>query len=107
MFIDLKKAFDTVDYNILLSKLHYYGIRDLANNWFSSYLSSRKQFVSINGFSARTQSWIWCNTGDRFCPLLFLIYINDLHNAIKLYQSLHFADDTCLLNIQSKISKII
>ena len=56
MFIDLKKAFDTVDYNILLSKLHYYGIRDLANNWFSSYLSSRKQFVSINGFSARTQS---------------------------------------------------
>ena len=56
MFIDLKKAFDTVDHNILLSKLHYYGIRDLANNWFSSYLSSRKQFASINGFSARTQS---------------------------------------------------
>ena len=44
--------------------------------------------------------------GSVLVPLLFLIYINDLHNAIRFSQPLHFADDTCLLNIQSKISKI-
>ena len=72
MFIDLKKAFDTVDHIILLSKLHYYGIRDLANNWFSSYLSSRKQFVSINGFNARTQSLGYGVTqGSVFVPFYF------------------------------------
>ena len=72
MFIDLKRAFDTVDHNILFSKLHYYGIRDLANNWFSSYLSSRKQFVSINGFNARTQSLGYGVTQESvFVPFYF------------------------------------
>ena len=72
MFIDLKRAFDTVDHNILFSKLYYYGIRDLANNWFSSYLSSRKQFVSINGFNARTQSLGYGVTqGSVFVPFYF------------------------------------
>ena len=55
--IDLGKAFDTVDHNILVHKLYHYGIRDLANTWFSSYLSGRKQFASINGFSSTTQSY--------------------------------------------------
>ena len=48
IFIDLQKTFDIVDHNILPHKLHHYGIRDLANNCFSSYLSNRKQFFSIN-----------------------------------------------------------
>ena len=49
IFVDLQKAFDIVDHEILLSKLDYYGIQGISNNWFKSYLSNCKQFVSING----------------------------------------------------------
>ena len=57
VFVDLQKAFDTVDHNILLHKFSHYGIRDMANCWFSSYLSNRKQFLTINGFDSETQSF--------------------------------------------------
>ena len=80
VFVDLQKAFDTVDHNILLHKLSHYGIRDIPNCWFSFYLSNRKQFVTINGFDSETQS-LQCGVpqGSVLGPLLFLIYINDLH----------------------------
>ena len=52
IFVDFQKAFDTVDHNILIQKLNYYGVRGTANNWFSSYLENRTQFVSINGYSS-------------------------------------------------------
>ena len=55
IFIDLEKAFDTVDHNILLSKLNYYGIRGIANDWFKSYLSNQSQVVPINGFNSDQQ----------------------------------------------------
>ena len=58
IFVDLQKAFDTADHNILLHKLSHYGIRDIANCWFSSYLSSRKQFVTINGFDSEIQNFL-------------------------------------------------
>ena len=107
VFVHLQKAFDTVDHSILLHKLSYYGIRDIAICWFSSYLSNRKQFVTINGFYSETQSF-QCGMpgGSVLGAVLLLIYINDLHNAIKFSQSFHFSDDTCLLNIQNTISKI-
>ena len=54
VLVDLQKAFDTVDHNILLYKLSRYGIRDIANCWCSSYLSNRKQFVTINRFDSET-----------------------------------------------------
>ena len=57
VFVDLQKAFDTVDHNIFLHKLSHYGIRDIANCRFSSYLSNRKQFVTINGFDSEIQSF--------------------------------------------------
>ena len=50
--MDLQNAFDTVDHEILLSKLDYYGIRSILNNWFKSYLSNRRQFLSINGYGS-------------------------------------------------------
>ena len=107
VFVDLQKAFDTIYHNILLHKLSHHGIRDIANCSFSSYLSNREQFVTINGFDSEIQSfWYGVPQGSVLDALLFLIYINDLHNSIKFSQSFHFADDTCLLNIQNTISKI-
>ena len=107
VFVDLQKAFDTVNHNILLHKLSHYGIRDITNCWFSSYLSNGKQFVTINGFDSEIQIFQYgVPQVSVLGYLLFLIYINDLQNAIKFSQPFHFANDTCLLNIQNTISKI-
>ena len=94
IFIDLKKAFDTVDHSILLSKLDHYGIRDTSNLWFKNYLDSREQFVSINGIESEREK-IVCGVpqGSVLGPLLFLIFINDLPNATE-FLTLLFADDT-------------
>ena len=56
IFVDFQKAFDTVDHQILIQKLNYYGIRGIASNWFSSYLQSRTEFVSINGFDSNVNA---------------------------------------------------
>ena len=99
VFIDLKKAFDTVDHNILQSKLEHYGVRGVSNNWFRSYLTNRRQYVSINGSDSKLIGVnIGVPQGSVFGPLLFLVYMNDLHTAIKHSKVHHFADDTNLLN---------
>ena len=107
IFVDFQKAFDTVDHQILIQKLNYYGIRGIANNLFSSYLQNRTQFVSINGFDSNVNA-ICCDVpqGSILGPLLFVIYINDLHFAIKYCKVHHFADDTNLLNFNNSIKKI-
>ena len=102
IFIDLQKAFDTVNHSILIDKLNHYGIRGNANSWFQSYLTNRSQYVSIQGFESKLISVSHgVPQGSVLGPLLFLIYINDLHHAINYSSVYHFADDTNLLNISS------
>ena len=100
VFIDLQKAFDTVDHEILLKKLYHYGIRGTPLSLFRSYLFGRRQFVSIAG-SKSSYSIIRHGVpqGSVLGPLLFLLYINDLHYAIKFSMVHHFADDTNILHI--------
>ena len=107
VFIDLQKAFDTVHHNISLNKLSHYGMRDRANNWFSSYLAkNRNQFVTVNGFYSDLQNvWPGVPQGSVLGPLLFLLYINDLYNVIK-FSPFHFADETCILNKQNTVDNI-
>ena len=98
VFVDLEKAFDTVNHKILVYKLDYYGIRGQANSWFKSYLTNRYQSVTLNGETSEKLP-IGCGVpqGSILGPLLFLIYINDMNLAFKHALVHHFADDTNLL----------
>ena len=95
VFLDLKKAFDTVDHGILLSKLTKYGVERTSFRWFTSYLTGRRQYCQINGhrFSLKT---VLCGIPQGSClgPLLFILYVNDFEQCLKKCASNMYADDT-------------
>ena len=82
VFLDLSKAIDTLDHTILLTKLHYYGVRDAALNYFKSYLSKRTQYYECNGCSSSIREIETCvPQGSIVGPLLFMIYMTDIHTV--------------------------
>ena len=97
VFIDLKKAFDTVDHEILCKKLRVYGVQHRELSWFRSYLSNRKQFCRVNGVASDIMDIeVGVPQGSCLGPLLFLIYINDLPQAVQGSTVSMYADDTSL-----------
>ena len=109
IMLDLSKAFDTIQHDILLNKLQYYGIQGKAFDWFTSYLSNRQQYVHIN---ETTQSSLMNITGygipqgSVLGPLLFIIYVNDIHKALGNNNLIQFADDTTVYFTDSNIHKL-
>lgn len=97
IFLDLSKAFDTVNHNILLQKLEFYGIRGLFNDWFRKYLADRQQIVKYNSTYSENKS-IKCGVppGSALGLLLFLLFINDIHTCSNLLSFILFADNTNL-----------
>ena len=107
VFLDLAKAFETVNHKILLEKLEHYGIRGIPLELMKSYLSGRKQSVKCgNHFSVYMDIECGVPQGSILGPLLFLLYVNDLPNIIDL-SGILFADDTCVLSSSKSISIVI
>ena len=106
IFIDLSKAFDTTDHEILLSKLEKYGIRETELLFFKNYLTGRRQYTV---FYDTVSEWleILCGVpqGSILGPLLFIIYINDFPKAVNLETTL-FADDTTLIKSDESLQAL-
>ena len=94
VFLDLKKAFHTIDHSIILRKLQFYGIEQESLKWFQSYLDDRKQVCCVNGHMSNSRSVLCEFSQGSNGLLLFLIYINDLTNCLSTASPRMFADDT-------------
>ena len=108
VYIDLKKAFDTVNHNILLEKIEIYGIRGPVLNWFKDYLKNRKQYIE-NQTAKSEEEILPCGVpqGSNLGPLLFLLYINDLPLSVKTGQCTLFADDTTIYNVGNTYHELV
>ena len=95
VFLDLKKAFDTVDHGILLSKLTKYGVVGTPLRWFTSYLTNRKQYCQVNGHKSSLKT-VHCGIPQGSClgPLLFILYVNDFEQCLNKCTTNMYADDT-------------
>ena len=98
IFTNLQKAFDTVNHDILLDKLNYFGVNGISIMWFETFLKERYQYTIIKEYSSdKIVATHGVSQGSVLGPLLFLLFINDLHKAIINSSVHHFADDTNLL----------
>lgn len=97
LFLDFSKAFDTVNHRILINKLEHMGIRGTVNQWFDSYLDGRTQHVHVMGTDSNHYPIsVGIPQGSNLGPLLFIMYINDMHKCCPRLKCIHFADDTTL-----------
>ena len=107
VFLDLSKAFDTLNHTILLDKLQHIGIRGIAHNWFNSYLTNRYQSVKLDKYtSSHKLLQTGVPQGSILGPLLFLVYINDLPSIVNC-DAILFADDTNLLFYDHNLDSLI
>ena len=107
VFVDLKKAFDTVDHQILCRKLESYGVLHKELAWFGSYLSNRVQYCRVNGVDSQIENIdIGVPQGSCLGPLLFLVSINDLPRAVKNSTISMYADDTSLCFKSKDLSRL-
>lgn len=108
VFVDLKKAFDTLDHTILLRKLEMYGIRGIALKWLESYLTDRQQFVKMGNQASGVLN-ITCGVpqGSILGPKLFNLYINDIFNVSKIVKMILFADDTNIFYSNDDYNELI
>ena len=108
IFLDLSKAFDTLNHDILFYKLEHYGIRGTALHWIKSYLFKRKQSVQYQStFSSRQTIKCGVLQGSILGPLFFLLYINDLPKVSSIAETLLFADDTNIFYSHSYVDHLI
>ena len=102
--MDLSKAFDTVDHDILLKKLDMYGVKGKNLKWFHRYLTNRKQFIKCRDENTDLEV-LRCDVvqGSILGPLRFILFVNDLKNSTKLLDPIMFADDTNLFYTNKNI----
>lgn len=108
IFIDLSKAFDTLDHVILIKKLEYYGLRGVTLKWFQNYLLNRQQYVFLNESSSSLRV-INCGVpqGSVLGPLLFILYINDIVNCSNILKFILFADDTNIFHSDTNVFQLM
>ena len=107
VYLNLQKAFDTVNQKILLAKLKHYGIKGISFDWFKSFIYDRVQYTSIDLKESSTKIVSHgVPQGSAFRPLLFIIFINDLNKSVNNSKVYHYADDTNLLLTEKCLIKI-
>ena len=107
IFIDLRKAFDTVNHDILLDKLNYYGVKGISNMWLVTFLKERYQYTTIKEYNSdKLMSTNGLPQGSVLGPLLFLLFTSDLHKATIRSSVHHFADDINLLSAEKPLKKL-